>query len=47
MRILNTPVSAKMAQGQRKWRAVIKPNQNNETEACYYIFGYTIYVCLI
>ena len=23
IRILNTPVSAKMAQGQRKWRAVL------------------------
>ena len=23
IRILNTPVSAKMAQGQRKWRAVV------------------------
>ena len=26
IRILNTPVSAKMAQGQRKWRAVISVN---------------------
>ena len=29
IRILNTPVSAKMAQGQRKWRAVLEifPNE--------------------